>query len=336
MQDIQKIAQSVQRLQKRKKTFGFWIKLGFSLVLLFVIFRNVRFNDFYESIVSINKWWFALSVIAFFPAQLLAAYRWYFLLNKLEQRIDFRIVLRHTILGQFAALFLPGQISGDIVRTFAIAQGKNSKFVFIKSTIIDKVLLLAATAIFSLVGGIYSNKFANIQGIFVLSSVIIIMSFLVLLLMINDNLVRSIISPLKGFPIVSVFDNKIKKFTNGVINVKFYAIFETLLLACLLQLIYSIGGFFMIKAMNLPLPMFDWFAINAIVAIIQVLPISIGGLGVREGILSSLFLLYNIPISRTAAFSLINFFCSSLLIAGSWLLSDYLLKKYNYYDDDQL
>ena len=313
-----------QRLQNKR--VAFLLKLGFSLVLLAVVFRSVDWDVFFRSIVSMNLVWFAISGVAFFPAQLLAAYRWFFLIEKAGQRVQFLVVLRHNLLGQLASLFLPGQVSGDIVRTVAIVNGRNEKAVFILATIVDKILLLLAISLFGLFGAMFSFRL-NKMYLFVFICIAIFLSgCIALFFAVNfaSFIHKSWFMRCKSriLKIITRFGSAIEQENKKTFNFSILA--QAFGLALLLQTVYSIGGYCMIRAMALPIGIMDWFAINALVALIQVLPISIGGLGVRESLLSSFFLLYGVAVGATTAFSLINFFCSSLLIALSWLVSDAL------------
>ena len=311
-----------QRLQNKR--LGFWLKLALSLVLLAAVFRAVDWGIFFHSIVTMSLAWFALSVAAFFPAQLLAAYRWFFVLRQAGQKVAFGAVLRHNILGQLAALFLPGQVSGDIVRTIAIANGRQDKAVFILATIIDKILLLLAIALFGLLGALFSFRLNDMHLFMSICSAIFLLGCGALYFFVNaGTLLR------KSW--LYTHRSRMSRITTrfglatgeqGGETLRARALAQAFGLALLLQAVNSIGGYCMVKAMALPIGAMDWFAINALVAFVQVLPISIGGLGVRESVLSSLFLLYGVAVGAATAFSLVNFFCSSLLVALSWLFSD--------------
>src|SRR5207247_1873449 len=74
-----------------------------------------------------------------------------------------------------------------------------------------------------------------------------------------------------------------------------------------LQLSYTAGSYTLAKSMGITISPVDWAAINAIVALVQILPLTIGGLGVREGLFAKILALYQIPVAQSTAVSLTGF-----------------------------
>src|SRR4051794_7992378 len=124
-------------------------KVILSVLLLGIVLRSVEPGTFIRTLQIINLLPFVISILMFFPAQLLAAFRWYHLLRRIDRAPPFWTVVRHNLLGQFSALFLPGQISGDIVRTVAVSTGQDRKHALVLSVLIDKTILMAALTLFS-------------------------------------------------------------------------------------------------------------------------------------------------------------------------------------------
>lgn len=317
-------------LSLRRGRLGVLVKLFLSVGLLAFIVRSVDFGVFWATLVAMDVRLFSLSLLLFFPAQLLAAYRWYFLLRHLDLSVSFRSVLRHYIFGQFTALFLPGQISGDIVRAISISRGRQGKALFAFSVMLDKVLLLASIAALALIGGIISRQLSQFTGIIFTSAGILACSLFVTFLF---ALYRPVSPNIYADKIVQIFPVIIReKF--AAIKTIFKAPRLSLLLlgkmfslAIMLQLVNTLGGFLLILALHLPIGIVDWIAVNAIVSVIQVLPISIGGLGVREGAFGAILSLYGVSLGVSTAFSLTSFIFSILLISCSWIIGDNLLKE---------
>ena len=95
-----------------------------------------------------------------------------------------------------------------------------------------------------------------------------------------------------------------------------------IVLAFGVQSLNVIGSYLTARAMHIAMSPVDWAAITTIVAVVQVLPLSIGGLGVRENLLAAILTLYGIPVARSVAYSLTGFAIGVVLILFVWCVME--------------
>jgi glycosyltransferase 2 family protein len=305
-------------------TFGkFAVKLALSILILGFVLRSVETIQFWQSIRSIDIPLTVLAVLLFFPNQLLMAFRWYFLLKRLDRTVDFWSVVRHNTLGQFSALFLPGQISGDIVRTAAIAGGHSGKAVFALSVLIDKAVLIVALAGIALLGTLASPILSEVRGLLAATLFLLTITLATFVLLCRWRVARV---PIRLGPLFGRVPTSLRAKHRsllpiaGLPSVNVQTMCALLLLGISLQLVNTFGSFVLAQAMHIKLDPIEWAAINAIVAVAQILPLSIGGLGVREGVFAGLLSLYAVPAAQSIAYSLVCFVLVALLISLSWLV----------------
>ncbi len=323
-------------LQTPKFRLPWLFKLSLSVLLLGLVLRSVEPALFWKTIRSADMLLVAVAVILFFPTQLLAAYRWYFLLKQLHRAQPFWSIVRYTILGQISALFLPGQISGDVVRTIAIAHRQQEKAPFTLSVIIDKTALLIAQSTFALVGVFGSRVVSHFATVYVaaLGLVLVALVVLVFLCRFRSNHIPDWVSrfgrrlPFAHWYVLNV---------GSLPRLSFHTIVMLLVLGFGLQLSYTIGSYVMAQSMHIAINPIDWAAISAIVALVQILPVTIGGLGVREGVLAGILALYRVPVTQAVTYCLIGFAIVSCLILLSWLIieSVSMHKVWNVIDDER-
>ncbi len=305
--------------QSLKYRLPWLFKLSLSVLLLGWVLRSVELALFWKTIRSADMVLVAVAVILFFPTQLLAAYRWYFLLKQLDRSQPFWSIVRYTILGQLSALFLPGRISGDVVRTIAIARRQQEKAPFTLSVIIDKTALLIALSTFALVGMIGSRVLSQFATVYLAAVGLILVAFvlLVFLCRFRSNHIPDWVSRFGGrLP----FAHRYVLNVSSLPRLSFHTIVKLLVLGFGLQLSFTIGSYVMARSMHIAISPIDWAAISAIVALVQILPVTIGGLGVREGVLAGILGLYGVPVTQAVAYSLIGFAIVSCLILLSWLI----------------
>jgi uncharacterized protein (TIRG00374 family) len=321
--------------QQRKHQLQWLLKLLLSILLLGLVLRSVEPALFWKTIRSADMLLVAVAVILFFPGQLLAAYRWYFLLKRLDLSQPFWSIVRYTILGQLSALFLPGRISGDVVRTIAIAHGQREKAPFALSVIIDKAALLIAVSTFALVGVFGTRVISQFSTVYVAALGLILVAFvlLVFLCRFRNNHIPDWLGRLgRRLP----FGHRYVLNVGSIPRVSFHTIVMLLVLGFGLQLSYTIGSYVMARSMHISINPIDWAAITAIVSLVQILPVTIGGLGVREGVLAGILALYRVPGTQAVALSLTAFAIVSCLIMLSWLIieSASMQKVWNAIDDE--
>ena len=304
---------------------SFILKLCTMIFFLAIILWRIDYNIFWQTITSSDLLFVVLPAIIFFPSQLLGAYRWYFLLKLLNCRLHFWPVFRYNILGQFAALFLPGQISGDIVRAIAITKGQEDKSVFVLSIIIDKLSMLIAISLFATLGIFLSTVLVGFFAVGLFSLVILISILLVFIMTCRyrgGRISRYISRVDEILPLY--LRNKLVMIYGGgsVPRVSFSAMAIILWLGVGSQLLNTIGIAMLAYGLHIVIRPIDWVAINAVVSIVQILPISIGGLGVREGAFAGILSLYAVPIEQSTACSLIGFVLLALLLLCCWIVLD--------------
>jgi uncharacterized membrane protein YbhN (UPF0104 family) len=263
---------------------------------------------------------FAL-IILFLPIQFISATRWYFILKRIDQSIPFWLVMRYYSLGQLSSLYLPGRTSGDVIRAIAVIRNHENKGRLIFSILLDKISLLLVLTVFSFVGPIISENLSEMTYVSVISIFVFFIASVVFLIM---TLYRGgkLVALLKSW-----FPNQFMRFSfieNGfsIPRLSVPTISTVLVLGIIFQLSNATGNFLLAQSMFIPVKLLDWISISAIVSIVQILPITLGGFGVREGALIGILSLYNIQTSKAVAFSFVAFSITSVMTLLLWLILD--------------
>jgi hypothetical protein len=255
---------------------------------------------------------------------MISVYRWHYILKQLQQPLPYWLAMRYTMLGQVTGLLLPGRISGDIVRTLAAFPTNINKGALVLSTIIDKLALLAAIALFALVGAWGSSLLAQYSSIYVAALGLLGATVAALLLFAryrSTMLKRWLIKLQSANWLSTHIQQQIGKFSTmeDIPQLSARALLIVILLGGGFQLGSTIGNFILAQALHIPIGLVDWMAIIAIVSLVQLLPISLGGLGLREGTFASILVLYQVPPAQAVAFSFIGFVLATIMTILSWL-----------------
>ena len=325
---LMEIPQAVIRangVPRRRKRWLQWLfRALLSVVLLAFVLRSVELTLFWTAVRSVDMWCLSAAIALFFAGQLWAAYRWYFLLTRLGRPLPFWSTVRYTLLGQISALFLPGQISGDIVRAMAVARGKREKASYALSVIVDKVALLGALASFVLFGGLWSRQLSGLVAIHAIALGLLVLSLLMMIFLCryrSDHVPRGLMQIGNRLPFTRSYVLSLAGWLD-LPRLSYRTMLFILAMAFGLQLSHTVGSYLFARSLDITISVVDWAAINAAVSVLQALPITLGGLGVRDGVFAATLALYDIPRAQATAFSLASFVLVAFLTTLGWFVLD--------------
>lgn len=99
------------------------ISIGLAVVLLYLVFRNVEWNEFWERAKSVNYTWVIVSILLSIVAYVARAYRWNILLEPLGYHLKTSRTTLAVLIGYLANLALPRL--GEITRCGVLGRNDN-------------------------------------------------------------------------------------------------------------------------------------------------------------------------------------------------------------------
>ena len=270
---------------KKNRMLYFRICLSFAVLVFLVYYIDAERLVFLIKKVRIQYIWqaFLLILLNYF----VAAVRWSFLLRhfKIKQRI--RDSFRFYLVGGFYSIVFPGSIGEDAVRLgLSLRSQGNSKALLATSILFERtcglvvILLMAASAalIVPVLLADESSKANLIVGIAVGVLAIFVLFFLILK-----------ISPDSWFgkrDAILNWKQRLLSLLGHYRSLSFRSVSVLLLLSVVAHLLDFIGSFYLSRAININQPFSVFLLIMPIVSVFTILPITIGGIGVREGLLA--------------------------------------------------
>jgi uncharacterized protein (TIRG00374 family) len=293
-------------MNKKKLILGLRIAISCAVLIYLInaldwqrlsrVFSNLRLEYVWIAPILLLAGLYSLSV------------RWSLLLNYFGVRLSSKKSFIYYLVGNFYNIILPGSIGGDVIRIgiCAIAQKKTVTLIT-SSVFLERVfgllvvLFLGAIGIFLL-----SDELQQQLGATVTTSILVLFSiglfsFITIWILLRFILLKSLESKFEKnkilVTIVNVFDR--------IRQIPITALLGILGFNLLSQILDIIASYFLAKSILLDLPAIVFFVIIPIVYISTVLPISLGGLGVREGVLTLLLSRFGIISSDAVTFSFI-------------------------------
>ncbi len=247
--------------------------------------------------------WLAAAALLLFGSNLLGAWQWRQLLEAVGIRIPAWKVSAYYHVGLFFNNFLPANIGGDIMRVMDASRHGPGGGAALSTVLMDRLIgtvALAGLALFTTLPAIEHFHlvlvYLALVGFFGFSVVLIWAVFHPALLPAVERVLSRV--GLSGFkPLLDDLAEHLHDF-----RAQRTLILRLLLLALVVQ-ISRIGVHALVaRALGLDIPLTYFFLFVPLLAVVVSLPISLNGIGVREG--AGIVLFGLIGVARAGAFSL--------------------------------
>jgi uncharacterized protein (TIRG00374 family) len=284
-------------------------KLLFSLAVLvfFLVVSKISFKEIGLKLKDVVWGWLALSFSLHALGLLISAYRWQILARAQGDRVPLMFLAKSYLVGTFFNNFLPTRFGGDIVR---IWDGSRYSKSLVKSSaivVVERMTGIIVLFVFALAASLLRldmvRKIPVIWGALLLG----LAGLAVLTLFFFPFFGRGLEKvPAKG--LLGTIAQKFIVFRTTVLGYKdkraefARAIFWAFLLQLNVILYYFLIG----KALRLDIAILDYFIFIPIVLLIQIIPVTINGLGLREGAYIEIFKFYGIAPETALSFSIIE------------------------------
>ena len=281
----------------KSNNLKFIFKLTISIVLLFLIFRFIGIDKVYRELLNANPNYILIAAFFIIFEIFFKALRWKTIIKIFNKSISVAVSMKYTLISIAFGFVTPGRLGEFIKAKYLVESTKISYLKSIMTVIIDKIFDFIALILLGLLG-------FSFLGELIKPDYFIFAFFFYILILI----------------LVFIFFNKVLKLIDLILPTKYKIDFKnfnidravyikSLLLSFLIWVVLSIQAFFIIKSLGISsIPLYAIMGVVPLMALSSVIPISIGGLGVREVIAMSFFIPLGIPIEKSAMFSLIYTF----------------------------
>ncbi|PLX27412.1 hypothetical protein C0583_03815 [Candidatus Parcubacteria bacterium] len=294
-----------------KKYFVYFIKLLISLLLIFVIFSKIDFSEVSELLKKTNLLVLLIALFIFVLSWIVNSKKWQLLLRFLGFSESLWSLLKLNFISLFYASVLPGgQVTGETIKCYKISRQEENKGRLIISVIMDKIIGLIAFVWLGFICLIISRPdVGSFQEIFYVYLVFIIGSVVVLALFNIDfeNILKTNkenSSKEKKGRIVEVFLKVLPVFSS--FRGAHKTVITVIFVGMVFQFLNSFSVFLLAKSIGIQISFFDITWIYALVSIILVIPITILGLGLREGSFVYFLSLLGVANASALGLSLLN------------------------------
>lgn len=308
-----------------KKIFSIIFRIGISAVLLVFLFKQIDKKNLCEMIRGANKLYLFVGFAIFFGTYLLSLLRWEMLLKAADIRLPLKRIIMSFSGCIFFSLFLPSTIGGDLVRSIDLAAHTKKAKEVVVTIFLDRLSGYSGLVVFCLSAVLFGWGILRDKA--VLISVLIITFLLVVILSVLFNgfiysKINKFLKFCSGFmlrrkrPAVNKIMQHLISLHNEIHHFNRHKgpLLCSLAFSFVIQAIVPLSFYFIALSFGLKINILYLFIFLPIIAAITILPVSIGGLGLRDA--SIIYFLAKAGVSKNMSFamSLISF--SFVLIYG--------------------
>jgi uncharacterized protein (TIRG00374 family) len=307
-------AEDVQQpAPKRGPRWGFGLRLIVSAVLLAILVSRIDFEGAFPKRGHLSTIvFFALAVLMATLGIVLSAWRWQRVLAAFGSPVPLRSLTGHYFAGQFVGNVLPSTIGGDVLRISRSAKNIGSSETAFAAVALERLSGFVALPVICLFGFLVDPSLleSSTAWVALLVSGITLAALAVILLLAahpkmagrfreHENWTRFI-----GATHVGV--ERIRADPRAALSILATALIYQV------SVVLTVG--FVVLAIDAPVPVGAVIAFVPVVAMAQVVPISLSGLGVREGMFVLLLHPLGVPNGQAIGIGLL-WYLTMLLVS---------------------
>lgn len=265
-----------------RKTAITALRVAASLAMLAVLVPRVELRSLFPHWSTGTVEWLAAAAAATFLGIVLSAVRWQRVLAALDVRARVRHLVSHQLAGVFVGNFLPSTIGGDVLRVARLSATSGRGPDSFASVVLERLTGWLVLPVITLVALVLNPALLRL-GLATQAAVAVSVGTLLLLVAVLVLASSSRLGArLEGHDGVRRFLHAVHV---GLVRFRRNPglAFEVLVAGFVYQLAVVLTAFLAGHALGLDVGWTAMMAFVPAVAIVQVLPVTIGGLGVREG-----------------------------------------------------
>lgn len=283
------------------------VKLVLSVGLLAYLLQSVDLSDVLRHFIEGRHTLFAVAALVYIVVVLLSTVRWKVLLDAVEKGHTFGELLNSYMVASFFGNFLPSNVGGDVVRVRDTAKHVGSHTAALTVAFVDRVVgfvalyFIAAPAF--LLGGSLVRGLAGARVILLGLTVLFIVLGAIFM---RSGLVTRVVERVgvRRFPWIHTKFESVQSTVN-VFRANKAALFEAFLLSLLLQFLGVVYFYLVASALRIPLDLGTAMLMVPLCSLIQAIPISFNGWGIRESVYVLYFHQVGLPRTSALAFSIV-------------------------------
>lgn len=284
------------------------------IILFIYIIISIGIDKILYTFSLIPIWYYIVALLVFIPKLFLAAYKWQYISRKQKMDFEFFYLAKLFLMSLFYAALTPGAIGIHIRIYYMRKKIRTTLEKCIANSFIDAVSGVIGGIILATIGSlIYINIYPSLFPILVISLVFYISAFIFFIeKKRGSKFFHFIIKPFLPKKYHENFNQTIEALYEDIPSL--YELIPIFLFELVIWTIAATQVYVLAQAFSLDIP-YPQFIIASVVSVViaTAIPVSIGGLGVREGTFVLLLAQYGVSSEIAFVLSLSGFLVKNFI-----------------------
>ncbi len=291
-----------------KKIFGFFLRICISVGLLIFLFKfkKIDIKEILTLLSQINPFLFILAFLVFFIDFLLGFLRWRMLLKITKAEFSDKRLFLSYFGSQFFNLFVPSFIGADIMRSIDIGAHLKDVKKVAATVFLDRISGFIGLFLVAIIPLIFGFRQIKVPAVYLTIFILALILIVILFFMFHE---RTFLKITKHLANRGELQDTIKTLYQEIFYFRSHPkpLMRNILISILIQALLPVVYLLLILALKFKFNPLILFILVPIIGAITAIPISIGGLGVRDNATESLFSKFGLSKNISATVSLVIF-----------------------------
>ena len=285
------------------------VKVAVSVILLVLLFSRIDVSHLWQIARGASLWWLSIALVIFLVNVIASTWRWRILLKAQHVNVPSRRLFGSFLVAQFFNNFLPSNVGGDVIRISDTAKPAGSKTLATTIVLVDRGLgllgLVLVAALGATAAGTVHPAALPIWPMWLWAGFLIAAAASAPAVFAPDGFGR-LLQPLTVFHPEWVGE-RINTVTSVLARFRDR---PRVLAECFAGAVFVQGSivvfyFTVAYALHLNVSMWDLAVVVPVSFVVQLLPVSVNGFGVREATFTFYFARIGQPIESALLVSLV-------------------------------
>lgn len=302
-------ADSVSSTPPRARLAGTALKVAVTVLLYVAVFYKVDAGPLIDRLRGAHLGWVALGTAAYIVGQWSSAWRWWILLGPVDLVVPYLRMVAFYFIGMFFNIFLPTIVGGDAVKALLLARHTGEPARSIMSVFMERNVGLFALFGIASIAVWFAPPVELVGlpiGLFVLA---LVTAFLAANVVIATPRAYRLIDYLIVLTPLVRLRSRAQSLYEAIVPYRtaWRSMAAALALSFLFQAVVILVVFLNAKALAVDVPLAALAVFVPLISLAGMLPISVNGLGVREGLYLLLLGRVGVPADVAVSMALLYF-----------------------------
>ncbi len=280
--------------------------------LLFVILKSDA-RGLAEALKNTRVIYLPIAILASFAVTWLMAYRWGIILAAKGPRLKTPRLFAYYLIGLFFTSFVPGGgVSGDVARLIYVDREVRDKALVLSTLVYERLVGVFTLLLTGLVATLMTRAYRQTEPMIYIGEAVLAIALIAIAILLSGYVSSRLARWLRALGVRIKFGRLAEAAARTIeamteLRSDGALLLRTAVMSLVIRILWSLGCFVVAWAMGMPIGVLTMFAFISLIDLVRLMPISVGGLGVREWSVVVLFASVGISREQALTFSLLAF-----------------------------